>query len=85
MNSSPARAEAPRPTAPSQKNTCPELLLHPLTPALPMSLQADAALWDFLQEREFMYRSLKDYHEKKVSLILNFISLVGFIAFKIKR
>lgn len=64
MNSSPARAEAPCLTPPSQKTTRLELLLHPLTPALPMSLQADAALQDFLQKREFMARTiLKVDHE----------------------
>lgn len=74
------------PLPPPKKNTCPELLLHSLTPALPMSLQADAALRDFLQERESTGRKiLKDDLEITLALTVSCLSFVGCIALKIKR
>lgn len=76
MSSSPARAEAPRSTALSQKTMRPELLLHPLTPALPMASQADAVLQDFLQKTESMARTIlkvdRELTEKEEQIKSNF-------------
>lgn len=76
MRSYLARAEDPSPTALSQKTRRPELLLHPFTPALPLALQADAALQDFLQKREPMARTIlkvdRELTEKEEQIKSNF-------------
>lgn len=57
-SSSSSRGEAPCPIPFPQETISPQMLCLPLTPLLPVVLQADAVLQEFLQSRKTLAKSI---------------------------